>query len=493
MHNNLHIFADDCLRLTDNPSLLNSLETSKTLHTVYIIKYTKKKSPNYPPIHRTKFLLETLHCLQTQLGEFGIPLYIMEGPIITTIQSLVLKWEITRVTVERQTSCAGKIKINVLANFLAAHGVKLVTELSNTLYDITKIQPNIKQEQFLRITEKMTPLSPVSADAIGFLSKFKSTKDPEFNTSIPDITKFEIPDSKLSQIDSKFKGGELEAIKQLENRVAKPEERFSESFPLSPALNFGCISPRFIYEYINKNSVDPKTANEIATGLKKRDYFILIGGHCQNIDNQASRYNYILPWDENGGHVKKFEAGQTGFPIVDAIITQIKKEGYIPTVLRSILAKFLTCGMLWLGWHHGVKLFYEWILDYNPSICGLSWMHSACSTWLRGDIEPGATNPIEEARALDPEGKYIKQYLPHLLDFPPEFVHTPWRAPLELQEKIGCVIGEDYPQPLYPEPEKRFIHCKNRLIVFYALIKNAYNKEPLHTLGKRKLDRRVTS
>ena len=388
----------------------------------------------------------------------------------------------------KPTSYAGKRNCVVLANFLAGQGVKLVTELSSTLYDITKIQPNIKQRQFLQITDKMNPQLPISDEIIKLLSNFKSVNDPGVNSKVPSIGDFDLKEETLSNIDSKFKGGEFEAKEQLKKRISREENILSDTYALSPALNFGCISPRIIHEYISSHSADPETTKQIQIGLTKRDYLILIGGQCRNIDNQASMYNYVLPWDENSEHVRRFEEGKTGFPIVDAIIAQMKKEGHIPMRLREILAKFLTCGMLWLGWHHGAKLFYEWSLDYNPSICGLSWMLSAYSTWLREDNDLSGVDPIEEGRALDPDGEYIKRYLPQLSKFPPEFVHTPWRAPLQLQKEVDCVIGGRYPSPLYPDPEKRFQHCKHRLTVFYALIKTVSNRQTLHSLGKRRLE-----
>ena len=487
LYNNLHIFTNECLRINDNPSLLNALDTSETLHTVYFTRFMKQNSTHLP-VHRMKYILESLQCLQTQLEEFGIPLYIINEPSMATLFNLILGWGITRVTMEKQISYTKKKNNIVLVSFLASQGVKLVTELSSTFYDITKIQPNIKYEQFLKITDKMTPQLSVTNEKIRLLSRFRSICDSAVSTKLQDIRDFGVTDEKLARIDSKFKGGEFQAMEQLIKRFERQDKTIPDTTAFSPALNFGCISPRIIHDYIRTHSADPDIARKIYYGLKKRDYLLLVGGQCPNIDNQASIYNYILPWDENQYHVRSFEAGQTGFPIVDAIIAQLKKEGYVQTSHRAILAKFLTCGMLWLGWHHGVKLFCEWSLDYNPSICGLSWMQSACATWLRGETGIGDTNPIDEARALDPNGEYIKRYLPQLIGFPAEFVHTPWRAPHELQIEAGCIIGDSYPSPLYPETEARFLCCKERLSVFYSLIKTVHKKKALESLGKRKLE-----
>nr|CAZ66368.1 cryptochrome [Crateromorpha meyeri] len=491
-YNTLHIFTDDALRINDNNSLLSNLENTKNLYTVFYYGHIKKI--NHIPPHRVIFLLESLKNLKERLDEYGIPLYFIDEPMFQSLRMLISKWNINRVTTEPVVSIVGKRDQLSLRNFLSAFGVMLRTYNSSTLYDTVKVPVNITRSEFFRIITQMEPELSLPEELTEFLSKFSSFPDPFINKKIPSLSEFGITNETMSSIDTKFRGGETAAILQLEKLIANRCEpnnlpkvaQLNQYDAISPAIKFGCISVRTIYNRVSK--LEPKyneVKNQIYDGLRNRDYCILVGGNCPNIDNQGSIYTYILPWDVKQDASTRFQTGRTGYPFIDAAIAQLKREGFIHNSVKNILVRTLTCDLMWIGWHEGVRMFYKWSLDYNAAICALSWMHGSKSTWLLEEISISQINPIEEAKEIDKDGDYIRKYLPELKDYPSEYIHTPWLAPLDQQIESECVIGQDYPYPNYCDVEERVQQCRKRLQIFYNIMPIAKKRRTLSLLKKR--------
>ena len=86
------------------------------------------------------------------------------------------------------------------------------------------------------------------------------------------------------------------------------------------------------------------------------------------------------------------------------------------------------------------------MLDFEPSVSCACWMHSSCSAFLTGPVEHYC--PVTYGQKIDPEGKYVKTFVPELRNFPDKYLYCPWTAPLDVQKECGCVIGVDYPNPI---------------------------------------------
>ena len=483
----LHIFTDNCLRLSDNPALLNSLKDTRQLDTIFVLRGHNQSQCNVkPPVHRVKFLLESLECLKRQLGEYGIPLYIIDTPFYATLRILVSKWRVDRVTMETATSQVDVKTQSSLRIFLAAFGVSLVTEKSNCLFDTQQLKCVVKQKKFFEIISQLQPELPIPDHMVELLASFSSKTDPTLTTRVPGLKIFGISNETVARTATKLIGGEIEAKQQLHKLTGFSSNTYDHT-TLCPALNFGCISPRQIYETLSKLELKP-IHTEIHQNLIQRDYYKFIGCYCANVNNQGSLFSYLLPWDENAENTRRVMSGETGYPIVDAAIGQLKAGGFINSAVKSILVRMVTSEFLWLRWEIGVKLFYDWCLDYDTSICGLELMYGSNSTWLQEGIQLGDINPIESGKQIDPIGTYIKQYLPQLRQFPQEYIHTPWIASADIQKSAKCVIGEDYPRPIFPDVDKRWNLCKTRLNVFYGLISSVRRHKDINILGKRRYE-----
>ena len=153
-----------------------------------------------------------------------------------------------------------------------------------------------------------------------------------------------------------------------------------------------------------------------------------------------------FPWrhDENG-----FDAwahGHTGYPIVDAGMRQLWRTGYLPNRARLIVASFLVKHLL-IDWRHGEAWFWDTLIDADPANNPLNWQ------WVAGAGVDSAPyfrifNPVLQAEKFDPDGAYVRQWVPELARLEAPAIHSPWNASGDALERAGIVLGKTYPRPI---------------------------------------------
>ncbi|MFN3700376.1 MAG: cryptochrome/photolyase family protein [Alphaproteobacteria bacterium] len=237
----------------------------------------------------------------------------------------------------------------------------------------------------------------------------------------------------------------LKGYKEERNRPDK--ENVSR---LSPYLHFGEISPRAVWHRA-------QTAG-LAQGLEKdTDHF------CSELGWREFSYSLLyynpdmmrkplqtkfenFPWDRNDAALAAWQKGLTGIPIVDAGMRQLWRTGWMHNRVRMIVASVLIKNML-LHWHHGEDWFWDTLIDADLANNAASWQ------WVAGcgaDAAPyfRIFNPITQGEKFDPDGAYIRAFVPELADMPKQYIHKPWEAgPLILRE-AGVTLGESYPLPI---------------------------------------------
>ena len=156
-----------------------------------------------------------------------------------------------------------------------------------------------------------------------------------------------------------------------------------------------------------------------------------------------------IPWREDDNkdkYLKAWKTGTTGFPFIDAIMTQLRQEGWIHHLARHSVACFLTRGDLWVSWEEGQAVFEELLLDADWSLNAANWQWLSASAFYHQYYR--VYSPVAFGKKTDPLGTYIRKYVPQLAKFPKEYIYEPWKAPLSVQKGCGCIIGQDYPKPI---------------------------------------------
>ncbi|ETL49583.1 hypothetical protein L916_00953, partial [Phytophthora nicotianae] len=321
---------------------------------------------------------------------------------------------------------------------------------------------------------------------------------PSHDFTLPDLTYFgfETPTK-----HSFIYGGEQKALEMLKNycsdedRVAlfeKPKTSPAQIPPtpsttvLSPYMFYGCLSPRTFYHQVRsiqkrckKSSVPPVS---LIGQLLWREFY-----HCHGRANpyfdkmeesptclQVNWRYHTIPeneedmTDDDKLACSQFEAwrdGRTGFPWIDAIMIQLKEEGWMHHLARHSVACFLTRGDLYISWVRGLEVFQERLIDHDWSLNAGNWLWLSSSYFFTAYYR--VYSPISFGKKSDPEGLFIKKYIPMLKNFPAKYIYEPWKAPLTLQHAAGCRIGKDYPTPIV-EHKTAMKECVEGIKMSYA-------------------------
>ncbi len=178
-----------------------------------------------------------------------------------------------------------------------------------------------------------------------------------------------------------------------------------------------------------------------------RDFYLMVLYHFPHVKGSAfnDRYGDVHWWEDE----KLFEAwktGRTGYPFVDAGMRQLLEEGYMHNRLRMVVASFLTKD-LHIHWREGEAHFFKHLYDANVALNNGGWQWAASTG---ADAQPyfRIFNPVSQGKKHDPQGTYIRRFVPELADLPTKYLHEPWKIPEKEQEHLGVVIGRDYPAPI---------------------------------------------
>jgi deoxyribodipyrimidine photo-lyase len=203
---------------------------------------------------------------------------------------------------------------------------------------------------------------------------------------------------------------------------------------LSPYLHFGCLSPT---EVVTRARAEGAVAEAFVRQLCWRDFYLqLLAANPQT--PREDLHPRDRDWSDDGEALERWRAGQTGHPIVDAAMRQLRTEGWLHNRARLIVASFLT-KTLSIDWRLGAAVFSDLLVDGDVANNVGNWQ------WVAGtgvDTRPNrAFNPIRQARRFDPNGDYVRRYVPELAAIEGAAVHEPWRSPL-------ARVAPEYPERL---------------------------------------------
>jgi len=467
------------LRLSDNPALLSAISKHNGLHLelrpVYVMDpwYGKKFKMGD---NRLRFLIECLADLDNQLRCLGSRLFVFHGKPREVFEDVLKRWDIKKLTFETDTEPYSVKRDEEIIKLAEEHKVDVVTKLSHTLFDPAEILKANKgatpmtYQKFLSVSSSIgDPPRPVETLSKSSFPMQCAVQDEK----LLDSKKYNVPalrdcvKSCDKLLPSKFPGGETEGLRRLKQTVVD-REKWVRSFEkpktspnslepsttvLSPYLKYGCVSCRDMYWRLHeinsrgKHSVPPVS---LVGQLMWREFFYTCGATIENFNKmKGNKHCRQIPWREDDKKAEYLAArrnAKTGYPYIDAIMTQLKKEGWIHHLARHSVACFLTRGDLWISWEEGMAVFEELLLDADWSLNAGNWQWLSASAFFHQYYR--VYSPIAFGKKTDPNGLYIKKWLPQLAKFPTKYIYEPWNAPLEAQKRIGCVIGKDYPRPI---------------------------------------------
>lgn len=222
---------------------------------------------------------------------------------------------------------------------------------------------------------------------------------------------------------------------------------------LSPHLHFGDIAPQQI---INRLLTVPDDENNehFKREIRWREFSYYLLFHFPSLPDQNLKTNFNqFPWENNSVWLKRWQKGLTGHPLVDAGMRELWQTGYMHNRVRMVTASFLIKNLL-IDWRLGASWFWDCLVDADLASNSASWQWVAgCGT----DASPyfRVFNPIIQGEKFDPQGDYVKRYLPELKELPDKYLFKPWEAPPEVLAQAQIILGETYPLPIVDIKQSR--------------------------------------
>jgi deoxyribodipyrimidine photo-lyase len=459
-------FRND-LRIHDQEILIDAIEQNPTMIIpVYCFddRQFEITSFGFPKTgkFRAKFLLEAVTDLRKSLQAIGSNLIIKKGIPENIVTEIAIKNKVDLVCFSEEAT-AEEIKVEKeLKKKLNKANIKIKSVWQSTLYHPRELPYEMTEipDLFTNFRKEVEKKSKV----------YSSLETPQQLPPIPNIKIGDIPTLqdlglKDYQPSSKsvlnFQGGETKAIKRLnhyfwEKNCLKEYKKtrngmlgadYSSKF--SPWLALGCLSPRYIYQAVEKYE-EERVKNDstywLIFELLWRDFFRFTAVKYGNkIFYQSGLQNISLPWQENWSIFETWCDGQTGYPLIDANMRELKITGFMSNRGRQNVASFLTKN-LGINWQMGAEWFESLLIDYD-----------VCSNWGNWNYTAGIGNDArgfryfnipKQSKDYDYQGDYLRHWLPEIATIKGDKIHEPWKLSPQEQKQLKIQLGVNYPHPM---------------------------------------------
>jgi deoxyribodipyrimidine photo-lyase len=431
--------------------------------------------------HRIEFLLASLSALEAEIRRLGSKLLVVPGKSIEVVPRLARTLRVDRVVAHRWTEPFGRERDRRVAQALE---VPFELFEGETLAQPGTLRtgsgtPFAVYSPFARAFEKgvvvqralpapgRLPALPADAAALDRADSVAVPRPEDLGiTPNPRILRGGEAAAR-ERLQRFLRGGQTSiAARYVEGRDQLAVDGTSR---LSADLKFGTLSVRAAWHAVRDADLPAKPKERFLAELLWREFAYHVLWDRPEVLSQPFRADFRgFPWREDAAAMATLEAwkqGRTGYPVVDAAARQLLAEGYVHNRARMIAASFLA-KHLGLAWWHGEAHYLEWLTDGDWAANNLGWQ------WAAGcgcDAQPyfRIFNPTSQGERHDPDGAYVRRWVPELAKLPAKWIHRPWEAsPIELLS-AGVRLGDGegaYPRPVvdHAQARARFLETAKR-------------------------------
>jgi len=467
------------LRLHDNPALSAALERGGPVIPVYL--WCPREEGRWSPGGAQRWWLhEALKRFSSELERRGLRLILGKGDNSKTlIKQLIESTGADSVYWNRCYEPPVIKRDSAIKRSLREAGIRVGSFNGNLLFEPWKVGTNdgnaykVYTPFWKKVKDRPIP-RPLESD----LARLGNSAPETWPDSVPLEALRLLPRTpwyeKMGRIwTPSEKSAHMRLRQFLKNAIREYEVRrdfpgVSGTSSLSPYLHFGHISSRQIWwETEDRKENMTKGVEVFRKEIVWREFATHVLYHFPDTPEVPLRAEFLkFPWKEDATLLKRWKQGRTGYPLVDAGMRQLWEEGWMHNRVRMVVASFLVKHLL-QPWQAGASWFWDTLVDADLANNTLGWQ------WAGGcgaDAAPyfRIFNPIIQSEKFDPDGRYIRRYVPELRKLEASHIHTPWEAPEAALRAAGVVLGENYPKPVLSHESGRrraldaFEKIKNR-------------------------------
>jgi deoxyribodipyrimidine photo-lyase len=447
------------LRIDDNPALTNALNSCDAVLAIYIFSQSQWEIHNESNI-KHEFLLNNLTKLQESLSTLNIPLIAFNTDSYKTLpkdlSSFAVEQKIDHVFCNNEFGLNEALRDKNSIDSLKKYNIEFSSFNDQVIYE-----PGFLKTGQGKPFSVFTPFKRrwVENFDMNFLELATPSKQKKAPSIQSDLSILKFVKTHSANIDL-WPAGESAAQDKLEDFLHSKANFYNASrnspildgtSRISPYLALGILSPkRCILEGLKLNNYEFTSGNKgickwIDEIIWREFYRNIMHSFPKVSQNQPFQdYTKSIRWRHSEKELEAFYEGKTGFPIVDAGIRQMLSEGWMHNRLRMVVAMFFTKNMLH-DWRLGEKFFMQHLIDGDFSSNNGGWQWSS-STGTDSAPYFRIFNPITQSQNFDPDGEFIKKFIPELKDFPIANIHQP---------KDDLFSSTDYPSPILDLKESR--------------------------------------
>ncbi len=428
------------LRIADNPAWAAATAAHDRVAGLFVIDPRLWRASG---AHRRAQLAAHLNCLDERLGELGGRLHVRRGDpagvvpsVLAEIDAEVVHWnrDVTPYAARRDARVRDALAGRVMEHDgRYVHAPGAITTAAAGVYKVFT--------PFWRAWTATDPApwpEPGAADLLGDPGEGPPVAGP-----------------------APMPGGEGAALGRLEEftervdgyHVERDRPDLDTTSRLSADLKFGTLSPRTVAARVGEETEGRRA---FVRQLAWRDFYAQLMAAFPHTAERAMRAEYdALRWRSDPDGLAAWAEGRTGYPIVDAGMRQLAAEGWMHNRVRMITASFLVKDLL-IDWRAGERHFRRLLVDADiPQNIG-NWQ------WVAGTGADAAPyfrifNPVSQAKKFDPDGDYVRRWVPELRRLDADEIHAPWELDPGDLAAAGVALGDDYPAPIVDHAEARLI------------------------------------
>ena len=430
------------LRLLDNEGLQDAINSDLPLLLLYVMEPSLEKNPHYHKRHHN-FIAQSLVALNGALKQFDTRVHVYKNEVLKVLDNIQTSMKINTLFSMQETGLnATYARDKAVKKWCVSKRIVWKEHVNN---GVTRGIKNRKSWRNTWTDYMMQPIksfeasaaSFTTAEGMGLAEEVLKPKKLEGIQAGGTKTGLAYLESFLSQRHKKY-----------QQSISKPEAARTHCGRVSPYIAWGNLSVRYVWQRAKQAKAQGASGfqlNAFTSRLRWQAHFIQKFEMETRMEFESVNTGFRqLKKEVNTDYINAWKTGTTGFPLIDASMRCVVETGYLNFRMRAMVVSFFT-HHLWQPWQMGAVFLGKQFLDFEPGIHYPQFQMQAGETGIN---MVRIYNPTKNALEHDPEGAFIRKWVPELTKLPTPFVLEPWSMTALEQQAYNCVLGKDYPKAI---------------------------------------------